>query len=41
MGMVARGAREIVGLGEVIQIAALETELPMIEAYAGLTSGDS
>ena len=31
--------REITGLDEVIPMAALETELPLIEAYAGLTFG--
>ena len=31
--------REIVGLGEAIRIAALETELPLVEVYADMTFG--
>jgi Uma2 family endonuclease len=35
----ASQARELVGLDQVIHITALETELPLIEVYAGLTFG--
>jgi hypothetical protein len=38
-GSFASQPREITGLDEVIPMAALETELPLIEAYAGLTFG--
>ena len=35
----ASQARELVGLDQVIHIAALEMELPLLEVYAGLTFG--
>jgi hypothetical protein len=38
-GSFASQPREITGLDEVIPMAALETELPLIEAYTGLTFG--
>ena len=38
-GLFASQPREITGLDEVIPMAALETELPLIEASTGLTFG--
>jgi len=38
-GSLGAQPREIVGLDEVIRIAALETEPPLVEAYAGLPFG--
>jgi Uma2 family endonuclease len=38
-GSFASQSREVVGLDEIIRIPALDTELPLGEAYAGLTFG--